>query len=78
MNATVNIQNANIQILDTIASFLKNFEDVKFEIDKDYSKIKNDIEECEKEFQEDLKNGTLKTFKSAREMFEDRKRLSMN
>ncbi len=50
-------------VLDTITTFLKNFKDIKFDIEKhpDYSKIKSDIDECEKEFQEDLKNGTLKT-----------------
>ncbi len=70
MNATVNIENANNQVLDTIASVLKSFKGIKFNIDKqvDYSKIEKEILEAEKELAQQRKNGTLKTYATTEEM----------
>ncbi len=73
MQVSVNIENANHQLIDTLSAVLKSFRDVKFKIDKkvDYSKLEKEILESEKELQEQRKNGTLKTFNDVDEMFED-------
>ncbi len=70
MQLSINIDNANFQVLNTLSAVLKSFSDIEFDIKQidDYSKIEKDIFKCQQELEEERKNGTLKTYKSAEEM----------
>ncbi len=73
MQVAVNIENASPKIVDVLEVLLSSYKDLQYNIEKnlDYSKLEKEILKSEKEIEEQRKNGTLKTFNSVDEMFED-------
>ncbi len=73
MQIAVNIENANPKLVDVLSVLLSSYKGLKYDIKKnlDYSKLEKEIRKSEKELEKQRKNGTLKTFNSVDEMFED-------
>lgn len=73
MNLTLQISNADENLLKALKSVINLYPQAKLKVKKEeelYTKeFIQSLKECEKEFEEQRKNGTLKTYDSVEEAF---------